>query len=263
MGSSLRRNMLLIEAIVNQETLQQGGTGVVRLAELAGLDKSQASRALRSLEMAGLVQRDPHTLEYRLGWRLPSLMLATKSARVLQSAHEAMRTLCSMYPETVEYFCVLRDDRVHALYSVAADGSTKKHPWGANGAPCYCTSTGRALLCDLDVYQLREEYPAGLELAEGSLSPIRTVEQLASALKEVRSDGYAAVDSELESGLAGVAAPIREFGGKVVAAINVSGVALAESPRLRRARLAEVGQSTAQLCARISARLGWTKYTTS
>ncbi len=26
MGSSLRRNMLLVEAIVNQEALQQGGT---------------------------------------------------------------------------------------------------------------------------------------------------------------------------------------------------------------------------------------------
>ena len=55
MGSSLRRNMLLVEAIVNQEALQQGGTGVVRLAELAGLDKSQASRGLRALETAGVV----------------------------------------------------------------------------------------------------------------------------------------------------------------------------------------------------------------
>ena len=263
MGSSLRRNMLLVEAIVNQEALQHGGTGVVRLAELAGLDKSQAARGLKALETAGVVQRDPRTLEYRLGWRLPSLMLATKSTRVLQFAQESMRTLSLMYPETVEYFCVLRSDRVHALYSMAADGGPRKHPWSASGAPCYCTSTGRALLSDLDIYQLRERYPNGLGLAESAPSPIRTVEQLAAALKEVRQDGYAAVDGELEPGLAGVAAPIREFGGRVVAAVNVSGVALPDSPRLRRARLTEVGQTTAQLCARISARLGWTKYTAS
>ena len=173
-------------------------------------------------------------------------MLATKSTRVLQFAQESMRTLSLMYPETVEYFCVLRHDRVHALYSMTIDGSTKKHPWSAGGAPCYCTSTGRALLCDLDIYQLRDAYPNGLELAESPLSPIRTVAHFAAVLKDVRQDGYAAVDGELEPGLAGVAAPIREFGGRVVAAVNVSGVALPDSPRLRRARLTEVGQTTAR-----------------
>jgi hypothetical protein len=54
-----------------------------------------------------------------------------------------------------------------------------------------------------------------------------------------------------------------EFGSKVVAAINVSAVALPDSPRPRRARLIEGAQITARLCARISAQLGWTSYTTS
>jgi hypothetical protein len=135
-----------------------------------GVDKSQASRALKALETAGIVQRDPRTLEYRLGWRLPSLMLATKSMRVLQFALDTMRTLSAMYPETAEFFCVRRADPGHALYSMAVDGSTKKHPWSANGAPCYRASTGRALLSGLDVYQLRKAYPNGAR-AVGERAP--------------------------------------------------------------------------------------------
>jgi hypothetical protein len=66
------------EDTAHQEAQQQDGTGVVRPAELAGLDKSQASRAPKGRETVGAVRHDRQTHEYRPGSRLPSRMLATK-----------------------------------------------------------------------------------------------------------------------------------------------------------------------------------------
>jgi hypothetical protein len=68
------------EDTAHQEAQQQDGTGVVRPAELAGLDKSQASRAPKGRETVGAVRHDRQTHEYRPGSRLPSRMLATNGA---------------------------------------------------------------------------------------------------------------------------------------------------------------------------------------
>ena len=106
MGSSLRRNVLpvagsvllvaddvvlvaddvvLVADMANQEARPQDGTGVVQLAELAGLAESQASRVPNALETAGAVQYDPQILAYRVGRGLPSWMLAAKSTRAFCS----------------------------------------------------------------------------------------------------------------------------------------------------------------------------------
>jgi IclR family pca regulon transcriptional regulator len=64
-------------------------------------------------------------------------------------------------------------------------------------------------------------------LAEADLAPMtdRTVtqpERLREIVAEVRRQGYAIVDQELEEGLRAIAAPIHGTGGVVTAAINVS-----------------------------------------
>jgi IclR family pca regulon transcriptional regulator len=47
-----------------------------------------------------------------------------------------------------------------------------------------------------------------------------------AALQEVRQRGVALDDEELASGLRAVAAPIRDFSGRTIAAANVSGTSL-------------------------------------
>ena len=47
-------------------------------------------------------------------------------------------------------------------------------------------------------------------------------ERLRQILSEVRREGYALTDGELEEGLRSIAVPVRSSGGRVIAAINVS-----------------------------------------
>jgi IclR family transcriptional regulator, pca regulon regulatory protein len=87
--------------------------------------------------------------------------------------------------------------------------------------PAYATSMGRVLLAGLPDGEL------DARLERITIKPLtgRTVtdlDALRKTLTTVRKQGYAATDQELEEGLRSLAVPIRDVGGTVTAALNVS-----------------------------------------
>jgi len=87
--------------------------------------------------------------------------------------------------------------------------------------PAFCTSMGRVLLAARDPEEARARILAGKPKA---LTP-RTVtgtEALMAILAEVRAQGHAIVDQELELGLVSLAMPLTNSRGEVVAAFNLS-----------------------------------------
>ena len=65
---NLRKELAILIVLGREEAVENGGLGVVRIAELIGREKSQVSRALKTLADSGLVDRDPSMLHYRMGW---------------------------------------------------------------------------------------------------------------------------------------------------------------------------------------------------
>ncbi len=241
-GHGLRRDLDLLEALASPEAQRAGELGVVRLAQLTGREKSQVSRALKALAEEGVVERDPDTLGYRLGWRLFSLAARTVEDRLVRTAEPVMRELSAELEET-SHLCVLRDQEVLTLLSVSGH-SFRVHDWEGRGVPAHCTSAGRVLLFDATPDDLYVRFAAAPEAP--------ALPELWLRIQEARRAGYAQVQEEFEPGLAGVSAPIRDFRGRVVAALNVS----APVSRLSE-RLAAAGEETAKAAATISAHLGW------
>ena len=64
---------------------------MTRIAELVGREKSQVSRTLQVLSEDGLVDRDPDTRAYRLGWRLFALAARAGDSRLAESAPGKLR----------------------------------------------------------------------------------------------------------------------------------------------------------------------------
>ncbi|MGZ4493242.1 MAG: IclR family transcriptional regulator domain-containing protein [Actinomycetes bacterium] len=97
--------------------------------------------------------------------------------------------------------------------------------------PAYATSMGRVLLAGLAPDELEPLLaPAGLRaLTDRTITdPVA----LRAELDRVREQGWALVDQELDPALRSLAAPVRDAGGTVVAALNVSmAVAGAARPR--------------------------------
>jgi IclR family KDG regulon transcriptional repressor len=247
----LRRDMALLEALADDEALRRGGLGVARLAQLTGREKSQVSRALKALEVEAIVERDPDTLEYRLGWRLFALVAQSTHSRLLTLAEPALHDISHALSETA-HLCVLRDQEVLTLLTISPGHAFRATGWEGRGVPVHCTSAGRVLLMDATPDELGVRFPGGLPDHGGARTAVRTLAHLYEQICAVRATGYATVDEEFEEGLVGTSAPIRDFRGRVIAAINIS------APKARLGgQLDEAGRLTAQTTDAISRQLGW------
>jgi IclR family pca regulon transcriptional regulator len=87
--------------------------------------------------------------------------------------------------------------------------------------PAYCTSMGRVLLANKNEAEL-DVYFKETELVRLTQHTICDPDRLRRELRTVREQGWAVVFQELEIGVCGLAAPIRDGTGAVVGAINLS-----------------------------------------
>ncbi|RII22137.1 Transcriptional regulator KdgR [Streptomyces sp. YIM 130001] len=246
----LSRDLRLLDVLALHEAEHGRGLGVVELAARSGREKSQVSRALKALAEEGVVERDPDTMEYRLGWRLLSLVARTAENRLVRVATPVMRRLAAEIEETC-HLCVLRDSEVLTLLSVSSH-DFRAHGWEGKGVPAARTSAGRVLLLDATPDELYVRL--GMDDLSGGFdgSLVHSVQELWQRVQEARQRGFAEVREEFESDLVGVSAPIRDFRGRVVAALNVG----APADRLA-ARLETTGRITVGAADRVSAALGW------
>jgi IclR family pca regulon transcriptional regulator len=113
--------------------------------------------------------------------------------------------------------------------------------------PAYATSMGHVLLAGLDDDAL-DEHLAGVDLVPLTDHTLSSVKALRARVREVRSQGFALVDQELEYGLRSLAAPVRNRAGKVVAAVNISTQASRVSPEeTRRVLLPPLLEAVAEI----------------
>jgi DNA-binding IclR family transcriptional regulator len=86
---------------------------------------------------------------------------------------------------------------------------------------------------------------------------ISSVRDFWAQIEHARDHGYATEDEELEAGLVGAAAPIRNEHGRIVGAVCVS------APKDRQgAHLVALGEATKASAIGVSMALGWTPPTT-
>ncbi|MEV1078372.1 IclR family transcriptional regulator C-terminal domain-containing protein [Streptomyces sp. NPDC050211] len=191
---------------------------LTEVAKATGLARATARRALITYEHLGLVRPGPHrtfTLTPRvLSLGFPPLSrttlsqiatphLADLSTRVHESASLAV---LSPSGEEIQYTARVATIRV---MSVNITVGTR--------LPAYATSMGRVMLADVP-----EEARALGELRALTPRTVTGPSALSAILDEVRAQGYALVDEELEEGLRSIAVPVRDRTGRVVAAVNVA-----------------------------------------
>ncbi len=218
-ATSLRRGLAILFALEG-EASQNGGLGVTRIAELVGREKSQISRSLKILAQYGLVERDAETRGYRLGPRLFALAVGSGQASLVATAGPLLQRLVRDLNETA-HLSLLDGAEVLTVLSEAPKHAVQAAGWSGRTVPVWCTSSGRALLLDHELSEL-ETLLAGIELGCAGPNAPADVGDLFARIIEARSAGFAVVDEEFEPGLVAVAAPVRDFRRRIVAAINVS-----------------------------------------
>jgi IclR family transcriptional regulator, KDG regulon repressor len=249
-ATSLRRGLAILLAIEGEEVLGVPAPGVTRIAALIGTDKSQVSRSVKILAEHGLVDRDPETLGYRLGWRLLAMAGHSSRANLLNAAEPLLKRLVRETGERA-HLSVLRGATVLTVLSEGSDRAVEAAGWVGRTVPLHCTATGRALLLDHTQAEV-ESLVGDLPFEGGTTKAPRDARRLYARIAASRERGFVLVDEEFEVGLVAVAAPVRDFGGRIVAALNVS------APRFRFAKeLPRAGRQVRAAAAELSTALGW------
>ncbi len=219
-STSLTRAIALLNALGSPAATGDDGLGVVQLARLIGREKTQVSRTLKTLAEAGLVTRDPDTLRYRIGWRVFTLAAGAADQQLLALTPRVLRQLVARVHECA-HLSVLEGRGLLTLMSESPGWSIQAVPWVGRIAPLHCTSAGRALLFDHTDSEVRSLLE-GADLSAGGPNAPRTVDEVLSRLHQAQRRGYVVLNEEFETGHVAVAAPVRDFRGRVVAALNIS-----------------------------------------
>ncbi|KUN87802.1 IclR family transcriptional regulator [Streptomyces bungoensis] len=178
------------------------GRSALSLTEVAratGLTRATARRALITHEHLGLVAPGPDPRTFTLTPRVLDLGFPALSRTALpRLAEPHLRALAERLREPVA-LAVLTGDGTEIQYTAGAGASrvlTADITVGAR-LPAASTSLGRVLLAD-------------------------AADPLPPDLAQVRDRSYVLADEELESGLRSIAVPVRDRGGRAVAAIDVA-----------------------------------------
>lgn len=221
-----------------------GPASVFDLADRCGLNRSTAWRILATLEDEGLVERDPATGRYEIGYALVALGAAAGHDPLVRRARPALRALAEACLETASLAVprgmqLVYVDQVQAPHVMAAD-------WLGRATPLHATSTGKALLAWLSEDDIGAALPGRLERFTDTTITTRPV--LRTELAQVRARGYAISRGELEPALWGVSAPVLD-GGRPVAVVSVWGV----ESRIRARGLDALGARTLAAADEIAA----------
>jgi DNA-binding IclR family transcriptional regulator len=204
------------------------GPGNPTLSEVAaslGVTRSSAYRLLYTLGHLGFVDYDARAKTYTLGPQVLALgygYLASRDITEVATPHLARlrdRTGCSahlgeLHGREVVYLARVPTRR---LVSSTVHVGTR--------LPAHATTMGRILLSGLADDDIRERYQADMA-GSFDLSPFAGTTQLLEQIAADRTNGVVVQNSGYEPGVASVAAPIRDVTDRIVAAINVSAVAM-------------------------------------
>lgn len=214
---SLERALRILNAFHSGESLT-----LAQLSGILDLPRATVLRLCSTLLKYNFLKQDPASKRYALGIRLFELgctVFNAFSVRNIASHH--IGDLQAKVGETV-FLGVLddddllyvekREDPTNPITFTSEIGCRRPPTWGMVGPAIL------AFLPDREVERILEKRP----LKPTAKKSFTRNEEFLAWLRRVREEGFVFDDEAAMDGISGVAAPIRDAGGKVVAALGVA-----------------------------------------
>ncbi len=185
------------------------GETVAELAARCSINRATAWRLLGTLEAHQLVERNPSTNRYQVGFALVRMSAAAGYDGLVRRTRPILERVSSQTGETAD----LAVAGLHGVTYVGevAPPSVLAVSWLAREVPLHATSTGKAFLAWLPA----EEAVGLLEtpLRGFTDTTVTDPDRLLDELADIRERGYAQCAGELEPTLYGVSAPVLDAAG--------------------------------------------------
>lgn len=224
---SIERAFKLLECF----SAENSQIGVTELAESIGLPKATAFRIAETLEQLGYLNKNESMQAYTISAKILGLgrvFLDNLDFRTVALSY--MKKIRDTLDETISLYIRVNDKRV-CVERIHSSLSLRRVVTVGEEVPITRGASGRALLAFS-----HKNYGVDEDL-----------------LEKVRKDGYAYSANERGEGISAVSVPLRNFKGKLVAALTISG----PSFRYNTETLPRYIDLMKETSAAISAKLGF------
>lgn len=225
--TSLARGLAVVRAFSDQRR----SLTIAQISHKTGIPRAAVRRCLYTLKQLGYADSEQNNFFLKpkilsLGYSyLSSTPLTVSAQPCLNNISRTLNESCSLAVlDNGEVLYVARS-ATSRIMSIALNTGSR--------LPAYCTSLGRVMLSCLSEEALNN-YLAHIKLRAYTDRTVVSVARLREILIEVKENGYAMVEEELEVGLRSIAVPVRGATGQVHAALNVGAQATRVSSRQLR-----------------------------
>ncbi|MQA12574.1 MAG: helix-turn-helix domain-containing protein [Pseudonocardiaceae bacterium] len=229
-----------------------GERSELRLTEVAdylGVASSTAHRLLAMLQYRGFIRQESRSKAYRPGTALTGVAFAIlQRFDVRQTMRPFLEELNRELTETV-HLGILDGTLVRFIDAIESPRAVRVASRLGQSMPANCVSSGKAMLSQLSLDDLRRLYPH--EELEGLTSnSIRSRTDLEIEIEGVRRRGYAMSSEESEEGVSSVSVAFPKGRSPVGLAMNVA-VPVSRMSRTDVRRIGDVLMSTVDEAAKL------------
>lgn len=246
MEQTVQKALNLLEALVRSGQPRR----LTELSRELGLTKPNVYRLLSTLSVLGYVKKDQATSLYSPTlklWEMGSMLVRDVDLQTV--AGPRLRRLCDETHESVQLAVF------DAGYVVYVDKVDSPQPLKAitsigSRVPATVVSTGKAMLAWMGPEALDRAMEHVKRYTPITMTKRKDIEH---DLEESRERGYAMNRGEFRAGVCGIAAPVRDRSGGVVAAVGVWG----SDKNILGSRREELGHMAVAAARDISRELGF------
>lgn len=253
---SIKKNQSVGKLMDIMETMASYGAPIRLndLSEILNMSQTTVYRFLVTLQDRDYVRKEESTSKYYLTLRLKYFADKIQDSYSLNTV--VRPHLEGLAKATGESACLVIMEDDMAVYIDKVD-SPSKMVRGlqriGKRAPLYCTGVGKIFLADMPTEtrgSILEEQPIE-KLTEHTITRIEDIEVL---IQRILDEGVAYDNEECEIGAKCIAAPIKDYSNKVIAAISVTG----PTPRMTDDNLKRIKDLLLKTSKEISKIMGYT-----
>jgi IclR family KDG regulon transcriptional repressor len=245
---SLERGFMVLEVVARS----RDGVTLSELSRKLELHTSTLYHLTRTLVALGYLRAGPDDKRYRMGRGIYQIASACLDEAELSVIVEPYLDRLAVATGEATHFAIW--ERRKALILTRREGPNALQISERAGTlrPVYCTAIGKVLLAGLaeDVY---EEHVAEIDFVPVTQNTLRDAQALRQQVERARREGIAYDDCEFNPEVRCMAAPVRDFRGRVLGAIGFSGPVW----RLSLAGMNDYISITRSIAAEVSDHLGF------
>lgn len=222
---------------------------ISEVAELNDLSRASARRILLTLAQLGYVRErgtkyslSPKTLSLGYGFLASAGVADVIAPHIAELSADIRESVSAAVLDGSEIIYVARSAPAKVMQIRIAIGTR---------FPAAATSLGRALLADLPDHELLEALRSKPPQMATPFTKT-AIKDLVLEIENVRKQGFAFVDQELELGLKSISVPVRGSNGAIVAAINIATVGKTSKTTLERSLLPALKSTAKEIEAELA-----------